>query len=111
MTNVQSIFGLESNQPFTPQLIDIKFIYDQREILKTRTQRAVVKCKTLKNRMANSRDIMERRHLMIEIESCKKEVGWCLDIFRKVNKEACDIEDIYLSNLEKHTENRYKQTA
>lgn len=111
MNKVQAIFGLEATQLFNPQLMDVKFLFDQRETLRIRTMAKIVKCRLKRDRLANCRDLMERRYLMIEIENIENSILLNHQLHRRVNKEAHDLEGVFYKNLEAFNVNRYKIAA
>ncbi len=100
--NVQSIFGLKSTQIFNPQVLDVKFMYDQREVIRLKAKKSIAKCRLQKERLGKSRDLVERRYLAIELEVAGQSVRNMFYLYRVLNKETQHIEEMFYKNLYKN---------
>ena len=111
MSNVQSIFGLKSSQVFNPQVFDVKLLFDQRELVRLRAQKAIASGKMLKEQLGNCRDIAQRRVLYIELEVCLRDVCSLKALHSQIHKEALCIEKLFYKCLERSQNEKFRAAA
>ncbi len=101
MTTVQSIFGLQAQQIMEVQYFDVKLLWDQTALWKTRTLEIINEYRSVRLKLKNSRFLVERRYLATELEAHAQALVTARTLYRQTLRQAIDLDRQYFDMIDK----------